>query len=93
MKTCQHYKNESSCFTCPYPDCRWQGKIGVRRLTIDEKIQKEEALTLKYELEYIAKKEQGDRTGAKGPYSKMKYHEKRLRELRSEKKRIYGEDE
>lgn len=50
-------------------------------------------MTLKYELEYIAKKEQGDRTGSKGPYSKMKYHEKRLRELRSEKKRIYGEAE
>lgn len=36
---CHYYKSEESCFSCPYTDCIWDGKIGIHKPTKEEKLE------------------------------------------------------
>lgn len=84
MPACEHYTDFRSCFTCPYPDCRWNHKDGAPPKPRWEARDHCAAMLKSYRAAYLRARESGDRAEAKRLSRRVSYWKRQAERLNEE---------
>lgn len=92
-KTCSYYVDEKSCFSCPYPDCKWNSCEGIPPKTKQEKLEHCEAMLTKYRAARLEAARNSNRPELRRINQRLRYWEKKRLEEYYEPQSTTGEKE
>lgn len=81
MASCDYYVDARSCFTCPYPDCRWNSNEGIPAPTPEERREHCGAMLAKYRAALLQAVRDGDRREVRRIKKRLAYWERRQKEM------------
>lgn len=81
MASCDYYVDAKSCFTCPYPDCRWNSNEGIPPRTPEEQREHCEAMLKQYRADYLRAVKAENRPEARRIRKRLRYWEQRQKKV------------